>query len=242
VDRIPDIMHDPIWQVLGVFLAIAAIAIAMALRHRKSLVYIIDSVVPLLVGVKSVQSKLRIFYGNKRIKLPYVLIIRIFNSGNQPVKPDDYVDPITISFTERTKIISAEILREHPQNLSMKLNFDTKDIKLAPVLLNPKDSFTLKLIVDDFDNDIEIKARIAGIKSIKNYSFDVGRSLGFTILFGISISLLVTLVFTVWLKLVTLREILSFAVLFIVYGIIHTIIHLSKDYQKRQDPSRIDKY
>lgn len=165
----PD-LRDPIWQSIGVILALVAIfvtvLIALFQRSRKSLSSSIMSTSPLYTLHPESKERLRVLFDGKEIKNANLVLIRIMNSGNAPILPTDYEKPISIDFSKNVTVLSSELIESIPKKLSLApINRNTA-VEIPPILLNPNEGFTLKILIDNFDNSIQIVSRIAGVRHI----------------------------------------------------------------------------
>ena len=80
-----------------------------------------------------------------------------------------FVEPVSISFNPGVKILSAEIIETNPANLKPNLKLSENKIIHEPLLLNEKDSLTIKALLTGFKDNAKIlpNARIAGVREIK---------------------------------------------------------------------------
>ncbi len=108
--------------------------------------------------------------------------LKLSNSGNQPIKTDDYIEPIRIVFPRGTKILEASILDSNPSNIGLKISIENEDVLLSPVLLNENETVTFRLLVIDLPlsspiQAFTVNARIVGISQVKVLNA-TGRSTG----------------------------------------------------------------
>jgi hypothetical protein len=136
----------------------------MKQRSRKSLSYKEQTVTQLSVE-SEIKGKLKITYDGKDVEEVYLAVVEISNSGNVPIVKADYEEPIELSFGKGAQILTTEIAKLEPENLQISISFDGKTITLAPSLINPKESVTIKSLVNKLEN-IYLTGRIVGIKEI----------------------------------------------------------------------------
>ena len=136
-------------------------------RKKKSLSYQVLSSTDLLTVNEEIKGKIKILYEEIPIQNVSLIILRIINDGNLPITSSDFERPISFSFGSESSILSAEIIDKSPSTLKPDLKPDTSQIGLIPVLLNNKDSITVKLLVSGFAGRIEPDARIVGVGEIK---------------------------------------------------------------------------
>ncbi len=97
-----------------------------------------------------------------------LIVLRIWNSGDVAIRPDDFVEPITINFGEN-EILDAQIVEITPKNITSSkesLIQKSESVELKPLLLNSKDSIELKVLLNGSARDIKVRARIVGVEKI----------------------------------------------------------------------------
>ncbi|OUB81243.1 hypothetical protein [Bacillus wiedmannii] len=117
-----------------------------------------------------IDKRLKVSFENTIIEEELTLILlKIVNTGNQPITKKDFEDNSGIDIMFGRDILSIETLKTKPSNLYIS----TEDIlpgyfEIQPLLLNPKDEFTLKLLVEKHNTlDFKVGARISGVTKIK---------------------------------------------------------------------------
>jgi|GEM_PF-2784537 hypothetical protein len=158
-------------DVLGVFSIVSTIlGLILALiplikgRSKRSLSY--KKQIMTEPKFKKNEGALKKIYQSNRRKSVYLAIIKVINSGNQPITESDYGEPITLSFGKNAKVLFSEIANTTPKNFQPLLRYsDGKTVELLPFLFNPKESFTIKAIVHNLDS-ISFNCRIAGITQV----------------------------------------------------------------------------
>lgn len=175
--------------IIGLILAVLSILVGIIIyvkqRTHKSLSYKVIAQTPLLSVAKEVKGRLRVLYDNKEVEDVNLVLVEILNSGNAPIVPNDYSEPISIGFGNEAHILTAEVANLEPQNMHVSIENDGKRVQLLPVLLNEGDLIMLKLLIAKLTNPIEVNGRIAGVKRIveskplfgKNYFYLLGTAL-----------------------------------------------------------------
>jgi hypothetical protein len=169
----PELLRDPMWQFIGVVLALAAICVSVVLyllqRRRKALVYEFLSRTPLLSMKEEVEGKLQILFDGEPVSDVHLVVVKIVNSGNVPITAHDYERPLALSVGAKAKILTAEVSETVPESLQALATIgpDRTDVVLTPVLLNGGDSATIKMLVSQFSGGIRVDGRIVGVKDIK---------------------------------------------------------------------------
>lgn len=173
-----ELLRDPLWQFIGVVLAIGALAATFIVyflqRQRKALSYDVLSKNQLLTVAEELEGKLQVLYEGQPARDICLLVIKLTNTGNIPIATADYERPVSFCTGASSKIISAVVTDRDPEILSADVTVHSDRVVVHPVLLNPKDAITLKLLVSDLSG-ISSDGRIIGVKTITN----VGQSTGY---------------------------------------------------------------
>lgn len=166
-----ELLRDPMWQFIGVIVAIFAVAIAILLSIRsqlsKSLSYQIVSCTPVMSIKKELKEKLQILYDGKPIKQAHVCVVKFVNSGNVSIVPMDYVEKLNVNFGEKAQVLTTEIINQNPQNLDVSVAVERNKIVFSASMLNRTDSFSVKTVVADYEH-ATLGGRIIGIVEMKN--------------------------------------------------------------------------
>ena len=164
-----DYFRDPVWQFVGAILALVALAATVIIyalqRQKKRLSYELISRNQLLTVREELESKLQVIYDGQPARDICLIVVKIYNSGNVAVTSSDYEMELSINTGVSSKILSAAITEVEPDNLSVGLSVNEADVHIAPTLLNPRDSMSLKLLVSDFGGRISVDGRVVGGRS-----------------------------------------------------------------------------
>lgn len=169
-----ELLRDPIWQFIGVVIAIAFPLILLLLqRNRKELSYEIISNLPIVNIRKEIRSKVKVLFENKLVTGVNIVVLRLQNSGNTSIRTEDYdqESPITFNFGKDIEILEAEVLETLPKTIQNRVKIEVieEELILKPLLLNRKDSILLKILIKDYHGYIDTNSSIAGIKQITKY-------------------------------------------------------------------------
>lgn len=173
-----EILRDPLWQFVAVVLTSLTILVSYFLyrkqRQRKALSYEILSLTPILSMNEEVKGKLEIRFSGEPVQQVHLILIKITNSGNVPIVATDYERQVNLSFGEKAKILTVDIVETTPESLQVAVQKTIEGSKekalLPPILMNQGDSFTFKLLVSSFAKPITIDGRIVGVKEIAKAS------------------------------------------------------------------------
>lgn len=110
----------------------------------------------LLTIDKELQGKIKVIYENNPIEDISLLVIKFLNQGNEPIKSDDFEEPITMSFSPNVGILSVELKQADPPTINVKLTQEKDRIIIEPLLLNRGDSITIKVLLTGSNPDCDI--------------------------------------------------------------------------------------
>ena len=166
-----EVLRDPAWTFIGAALAVLAIIVSISLwaiqRRKKALSYDLLSKFSLLSIREEIEGKLKVLFDDKPVKNVHLFIIRLINTGNVPITSADYEKPVEFGFGEGARILSSEVIATTPENMHVETEEVDSFLVLLPLLLNPKDSITIKLLVSDYSGPICAEARIIGVKNLE---------------------------------------------------------------------------
>lgn len=152
---------------------LVTVAIWMVSRHRKRISWLPKAYTPLTNKFEGTEGRIAVLLDGKPIQDPEVSLARIRNSGNQPVLPGDYLAPMELgalgSGSDKQgysggEIFSAEIAERQPPNLDLTIRVHEKKAQVVPILLNPGDTFTLRVIGNGLQN-LSLEGRIVGVSN-----------------------------------------------------------------------------
>lgn len=184
-----DFLRDQVWQFVGAAVGIIALSVSVVLywlqRWRKALTYDIISSISLTGRVEEWGEYLQIVFGGQQVRQVYLLLVKFTNSGNQPIRSDDYERPLNLSVEAPARVLTAQVAETNPSKLrpdllpdgaggwcseippELALDSEMRTLLLRSVLLNPGDSFTIKMLVSRFrPRRLKIDGRIVGVKDI----------------------------------------------------------------------------
>ncbi|MBK7894687.1 MAG: hypothetical protein IPJ90_07325 [Anaerolineaceae bacterium] len=168
-------MRDPIWQFAGAIVAIVAIAFAFAQEYffseQYSLQLVVLATTALVEIEESAAEDIEIYYKGSPANDIVLMQIKLENTGNQPIRPEDYSSPIKIIYPVDAQVVEARILETEPDNINVKLDQEKNEIQLSPELLNAGDRIILRVLVSNLSSSnsipFEVQARIANIRTIE---------------------------------------------------------------------------
>lgn len=170
-----DSLRDPIWQFVGAILTFVSVFISLILywvdRRHKALSYEVISENLLSAIGEEFKERARIVFEGKPVQSIYKIVIRVINSGNVPILPVEYVDPVNFRFGKEAQILAAEIVRTNPSNLqdSTEIIIERTRAILKPALLNMGDSITFTALIGQY-SQTTVDGRIVGVREITDFA------------------------------------------------------------------------
>ena len=169
-----EILRDPAWQFIGTVLSLLALLVSgyfyVKSRNIRGVTYhIISNTTVLSVQeAEPIKGRVQVFLDNQPVKDARLAVIEMWNSGNAPIRTEHYSEPITFSFEKGTHILNAEIVETKPKGIQASLQREQHTVTLDLPLLNVHDSLTIKMLLSSFQDDLQVHARIDGVKKIVN--------------------------------------------------------------------------
>jgi hypothetical protein len=161
-----DLLRDPLWQfvvgVLGIGVAIYSLQ-----KPSKRFAFEIISRTTLLTVREELESKVQVLYDGSPVQSLTVFLVRVWNAGSEPIRSSDFERPLSFSAAAPAQILTVATAAVLPESLTPELVFEAHSLTLAPMLLNPGDSLTLKILVKDASASLKPDARIVGVTRLQ---------------------------------------------------------------------------
>lgn len=143
-------------------------------KQRKHLSVSLVRSEPLIALKGPARRKLRVYFGSKTMESAQLLHVSLLNDGNQPIALSDYQSPLRIALNPGSTICEVDITETWPADLERRISGSGNIIKttaksfveLTPLLLNPQDEIILQMLVENFNNEINVSHHISGIRKI----------------------------------------------------------------------------
>lgn len=97
---------------------------------------------------------------------PYLSVLELTNDGEKPIPTSDYEASLEIRLQGDAKVARAQVTASNPKDLEPKLKWDSQVIRIAPLLLNPRDSLTISVLTSGKQPIFTPHARVAGVSSV----------------------------------------------------------------------------
>ena len=182
-----DIWHDSLVQVIigavvALVLTIVSIVVAIWIhlkgRDQKEISYSVLTDNPVLRVGEEVKSKIKIEFDGQKVAGMSLVVLKVWNTGNRSVKPQDYLEPMIFKFEGR-KVLDVSIQRMEPQHLmksedikkyledNKPLPQNEKDTLQLPLIhlnsqkrTHKQESLTLKVLLSGSDGTISVEGKI----------------------------------------------------------------------------------
>jgi hypothetical protein len=170
------ILRDSIWQFVGAVVGIVAVLVAYNIfflqREVKSLQIVILASSSMVAVEPTVAQDIKILYRDQPAQNLSLIQVKVENNGNQPIRGEDYEQPIRLAFPSQSKIVEGTPLESNPPNIGLTVKTEGNIATLSPILLNEGDRIILRFIVIDMPSSVSEKpfqiagGRIVGVKDI----------------------------------------------------------------------------
>jgi hypothetical protein len=166
------VLQHPIWQFIGVAATFLAVFVAVILflldRAVKDLQIEVLSNSPLISVEGDIAKDIKILYKDQPVQALSVIILRIENTGNIPIKESDYSRPVIISVSPDAEVGEFTVVETRPEAIDLSLRkIAPHRVELSKSLLNPGDQVLVRILALDNDGTLDVNARIADISQIR---------------------------------------------------------------------------
>jgi hypothetical protein len=106
-----------------------------------------------------------------------LVVLKLANTGGLPVVPGDFQTALSLRLNSDAMILSLDIVDSDPvdlidrfksqQSKELVVRTSEHEIAIQPVLLNPKDSLTIQMLIQDFHGIANTGCHIHGLKRIE---------------------------------------------------------------------------
>jgi hypothetical protein len=174
-------LKNPVWQFVGVLVTFIAAVVSVIFyisdRPVKKLHVDILSNSPLVSINAEVPKEIQILYKGKPVQTLSLILLKLANTGTEPIRESDYSEPIRMSLSQSAEIGEVVVQETKPDGIPIAPTVvASNQVQLAKFLFNPGDQAVLKILALNNDSTLDIKARIAGVHQIEIQSVLVERS------------------------------------------------------------------
>jgi hypothetical protein len=109
-------------------------------------------------------DEIEISINEKQVKEAYLYLVKLKNTGTEPITVSDYEKPIQLKFDGG--ILSVKVKEKIPTNLSLDYLIEDESVLVNPFLFNSEEEFSLEILSSSKIYP-SVESRIAGISEIK---------------------------------------------------------------------------
>ncbi|MGH2605063.1 MAG: hypothetical protein ACRDG5_00590, partial [Anaerolineales bacterium] len=100
-----------------------------------------------------------------------LILLRIENTGNQPILEGDFNQPIRLSISPTAAIGEVSVQETRPTGILLTPSLiSSSEVRLSPTLLNPGDQAIIRILAVNNHGTLSIDARIAGLPQLEVHS------------------------------------------------------------------------
>lgn len=127
---------------------------------------------PLVSILPEASSDIAVSYKGQPVKNLSLVQVRLRNFGGQPIKPEDYIEPVKLIFPETSEVAETYVINSSPQNIGLMAEKSAQNsVTISRTLLNQGDQSILAIILISKETipeeEIGFSGRIVGVKSIE---------------------------------------------------------------------------
>ena len=159
-------MRENISLIVSTIGVVLMVVFYLIQRTRRSLSYQVNQ--QSVVSVKNdYGGKLCILFDGVEVSKLDRFEVAVVNSGNRPIAPSDFTQPLKLAVSPPAKILTVGVSDKYSEELSEGFeHVDREHVILKPLLLNPKDEFSMHVLIGDLDDEPSMSGRIVGVKGI----------------------------------------------------------------------------
>jgi hypothetical protein len=100
------------------------------------------------------------------LKSPYLSTLELTNDGDKPIPQSDFESPVELRLQTGSTVVRAQATASSPKDLEAKITWEGQVVRLAPLLLNPKDSVNITVLTTGERPMFTPRARVAGVVGV----------------------------------------------------------------------------
>ena len=208
VNQIQQILTAPFWTPIGVIFSSLFVIVGgsfslykyLKSRQHKEISYSIvtDTLLANIQDGMVGTTDIKVMVEGKKVQNVRFVALRIRNSGNVPIKQEDYEVPLWFmegSLLRSRNLIDGKVYNTEPANIPAvaTLHSDIDKAGINKLLLNSGDAIYINLLLSDYSQPIQVNGRIVGVKEIKQEPFNIKQSLNLTQRIGQLIAVFIVL-------------------------------------------------
>jgi archaellum component FlaG (FlaF/FlaG flagellin family) len=175
------IVRDPSWQFIAVVVACLGLILAYYFFSQQQVVKKMSADISLtgLVSIDdAVKGRIKVLVDDRQAENVGLLVVKIQNTGNVPIKREDFDTPLTVILDDNAEVISGDFIGASDSGLqsSVSPKIDKGKITFPPALFNSQDYVTYKALVLNAKS-AGLTVRIVGVSQIERIPSPVSQGL-----------------------------------------------------------------
>lgn len=170
----PGLLADTVDPEMIIVISLLSLAAAIGVplfvylkeRRGRGLAYEV-SVATLASVHRKARSRIRVEFAGRPVERLALVTLRIRNSGREPIAARDFHTPLTIELDGDATIVDYYVGERQPEDLEPALVATKHGLASPPLLLNPGDRFEIVFLVDGAEVDVQVSARVAGVRRLE---------------------------------------------------------------------------
>lgn len=136
------------------------------------------------------KDRIKIFYEEEKVEDLKHFLVNLSNSGNEPIRPQDYETPLEVSLAEGSRVYHCEVVATVPHEVELPVEVSGAKVTLGKRLLNPGDRISLGVLATSSKDNVFVNARIAGVREIDKEEIVTtwGRGQRYLLIYGVLLS------------------------------------------------------
>lgn len=162
-------------EVLSYFLSAAGLILQLTKmlkeQPRKGFTYEVTWLEKVIGVEDAALNGLELRYQGQPVEDVYLSFIKFQNSGRVPIAKGDYEGCLTVVVDDKAKVLLADVAysnRTELVNHMGPISYKGNRVYLPARLLNPRDSFTIKLLTEGHPGRVLVLGRIYGVSQIRD--------------------------------------------------------------------------
>jgi hypothetical protein len=150
--------------ILGIVIGVLSTIAVYRLQSRpKQLDYeFILGVRLLATEAARLEGDLKVQYGQRKVTEPYLLLVRLINTGNKSIDPRDFDQPVRVELGS-TEVVTAGIVKKSNSEMrTRRPEVGSGVVLIYPILFEPGEWIAFTILTDGEPPEREVVARISG--------------------------------------------------------------------------------
>ncbi|WP_147437326.1 hypothetical protein [Micromonospora musae] len=151
--------------VISAIIGAAALLVAyltyLRQRNKTGLEYLVvgnTRVVP-----RATPTDLEVTYKGSVVPDASVVVVRIVNTGDKAILPEDFRSPLAIKLHGANRVVSALTTKTRPVDLGPAVSAEENCCLIQPLLINPTDMIQVQLLASGLAANVALEGRIANV-------------------------------------------------------------------------------